>query len=96
MGPRYLIEEFSAIMDDKMWANDDKPGWHDADPRDLLLELQGEVAELIDAVTDNECPDAIALEAADVANYAMMIADRMGGIPHDDSVDWRGRREVAS
>lgn len=41
----------------------------------LLDKLDEEVGELIEAIEDNENGDVVLLEAADVANIAMMLAD---------------------
>lgn len=80
-------------MEVKLRANDHKGGWMQDDPLRLLTRLQEEFAELIiafwDAVgasyrekrftyTDEE-KIRIVHEAADVANFAMMVADNFTG-----------------
>lgn len=52
-----------------------KGDWRDADPQDLLIELINEVSELARAMRCRWQVDEIASEAADVANYAAIIAD---------------------
>lgn len=60
---------------DEEWANSTTSTFK------LFGYLLGEVQELQEALTDkNSTPDDIAKEAADVANFAMMIADRAGGL----------------
>jgi NTP pyrophosphatase (non-canonical NTP hydrolase) len=74
---------FAYEMENRLRANDDKRGWTDVPPEDLLALLDGEVSEL--GIEILERPDGtgsirhnadrIRREAADVANYAMMIAE---------------------
>lgn len=60
---------------DEEWDN------YNTSLRQLFDMLLDEVQELFNELTDkNSTPDDIAKEAADVANFAMMIADRAGGL----------------
>ncbi|RLG71285.1 MAG: hypothetical protein DRO04_00040 [Candidatus Iainarchaeum archaeon] len=65
---------FSFLMRKKLYANNHKGLWLDCSYRRLLSLLKDEVKEHAHA-KENEPPDNIMLEAADVANFAMMIAD---------------------
>jgi len=63
-------------MEERLRANDHKGGWGDSDCYWLLKRLRMETKELSDALWDG--PDSqIQKEAADVANFAMMIADNV-------------------
>ena len=55
-----------------------KPTWHKIDIQDLFDRLGDEVDELKEAVDCNIALDIID-EAADVANFCMMIADKARG-----------------
>jgi NTP pyrophosphatase (non-canonical NTP hydrolase) len=78
--PRPIIHAFAERMEQKLAANDSKEPWTNI-PKSFLMEcLEEEVNELRRALFLHESPNAIALEAADVANYAMMIASVYGDI----------------
>jgi NTP pyrophosphatase (non-canonical NTP hydrolase) len=71
------ILRFAKIMEHKLSLNrhkGDRTGWLKADPEQLLDFLDDEVEELAEAMQGNENSNVI-LEAADVANFAMMISD---------------------
>jgi NTP pyrophosphatase (non-canonical NTP hydrolase) len=60
-------------MLDKLEANKSKPYWDKESLLTLAKLMQGEVDELVDAILHGSQQDII-MEAADVANFAMMIA----------------------
>ena len=69
---RWFVQE----MEWKLQANDHKGGWRECHPFALFERLQEEVEEIRAQL--NADPDDIAklvAECADVANFAMMIAD---------------------
>lgn len=72
---RESVQWFAEQMEARLKANDHKGGWE----RDLLSRLFDrlceEAVELEQAIEGNATVDQIAREAADVANFAMMIAD---------------------
>src|SRR5688572_3388734 len=70
---------FVGLMEERLWANAHKPGWKQDSAPALFRRLQEEAAEL-DGAIDFGTPGEIAKEAADVANFAMMIADVCGGL----------------
>ena len=79
---RPALRAFAQDMEARLRANDHKSGWlHDHDPH-LLKRLEKNLAKLTRALEDaallkqNGCHEAISREAADVANFAMMLADR--------------------
>ena len=89
------LHSFQRIMWDKLKANTHKGSWHVNSPEYLLKRLREEVDELEKAIlrpvrpADASGPfsidgnaEEVAKEAADVANFAMMIADVMGGLPY--------------
>ena len=71
---------FAVLMELKLRHNDHKDHWRLLGLEEMLRLLDIEVDELKDATQDNVSSDNIALEAADVANFAMMIADNCGGL----------------
>lgn len=74
---------FALLMEAKLEANrhkGDRDGWIRCSVGDFLLpRLREEFGELCDALPEG-APAEIAAEAADVANFAMMIADVCGGL----------------
>ncbi len=78
---RPSVAWFAEQMEAKLRENDHKAGWLTQHPVILLDLLRGEVRELRNAVGDNLKTldsDEVVREAADVANFAMMIADNFG------------------
>lgn len=79
---RKEVADFALVMERKLREKDHKGGWDDMDFGVLLIMLREEVQELDDAIeTYKDTPDGenledMILECADVANFAMMIADR--------------------
>lgn len=86
--PRDAVLRFAARMEERLRANDHKPGWSEDYLADLASRIDRETAELRRALKGPELfPGSMAdnysagqlqviiKEAADVANFAMMIAD---------------------
>jgi NTP pyrophosphatase (non-canonical NTP hydrolase) len=91
---RESVRLFAEAMETKLRENDHKGHWGDCDPRWLLARLDEERGELIDTVFVRlrqqkdgldwpESAESILREAADVANFAMMVADVCGGLRRD-------------
>jgi NTP pyrophosphatase (non-canonical NTP hydrolase) len=84
---RQCVLKLAELMNQKLDANSAKGGWDECTTEYLCARLAEEVGELIAvAIRDRGLPPsarraAIAGEAADVANFAMMIADNAGGLP---------------
>jgi len=90
--PRPEVLAFARAMEEKLRRNDHKGGWKDESARSLLERAEDEIDELDLAVTclrDDECghhpSEAAKLEnvlgeAADVANFVMMVADVCGAL----------------
>lgn len=77
------VRAFAVAMEERLKANDWKGGWGDDSPDALLKRLGEEVVELrkeIRKPNAKKDPDQIRREVADVANFAMMIADVCGAL----------------
>lgn len=76
---RPVVAAFASQMERKLALHDDRPGWqHDSDDS-LMVRLREEVNELHVALDrGRHVPLDIVGEAADVANFAMMLADNSG------------------
>lgn len=66
---------FFQAMADKLSANSHKRGWDECSVGYLRTRLAQEVCELRRAIDRRAPAEAITKECADVANFAMMIAD---------------------
>ena len=73
--PRPALVTFAEEMERKMALNDDKPSFRLESTNALLQKLRMEVRELEDAIKMVEPPARVLEEAADVANFAYMIAE---------------------
>jgi len=65
---------FAEHMERRLRVNDHKGGWHDCGTPRLMHRLFDEVCELHAATYSNDFAGMIQ-EAADAANFAMMVAD---------------------
>lgn len=87
------VRAFADLMEAQLRANDHKPGWKDDTDLDLFERLGQESAELLAALHRNakrlmwgdswvmeDTVPRVGAEAADVANFAMMIADVCGAL----------------
>lgn len=72
---RTEVQWFAEIMERTLRDNDHKGGWKGCTDEYLISRLREEVDELIAAMAAKEPRDVIYKEAADVANFALMIAD---------------------
>src|SRR3989344_5237680 len=72
---RSSVQHMAALMELQLTANDHKGGWQSVTEYSLYHRLLEEVAELYEALFTRR---NIGKEAADIANYAMMIADVTG------------------
>lgn len=83
-GIRDEVAQFAALMERKLKANDHKDHWSDSGMSYLLKRLREELVELERILLAQSVPttEEVAGEAADVANFAMMIADNFGALPH--------------
>lgn len=86
------LSSYALVQDmlHKLQMNDHKGGWSNLSHEQLLMLLQQEMLELSKAVFTKESPREIGYEAADVACFAMMIADNAGAYkdrPHATLMD---------
>lgn len=84
------VAAFAQLMEAKLRENDHKGDWEHEHPDDLMNRVHDEVEELQVAIHLWGCslgtgtlPAAkvVGKEAADVANFALMIAHVCGGLP---------------
>ena len=69
---------FALEMEGKLSQNrhkGDREGWVNDHPLALLCRIEDEVAELKLAIVNGETPGEVTKEAADIGNFAMMVAD---------------------
>lgn len=74
------LEQFMQVMRDKLNENQHKPRWDGDTIEWLMMRLKEETQELVEAIDFNEPPRNVARECADIANFAMMIADVSKGL----------------
>jgi hypothetical protein len=80
------VKNFGAAMIGKLVVNHDKGGWEACDMQYLFRRLQEEILELQHAVHHGADPARVLGEAADVANFAMMITENHKA--EHDAVSW--------
>lgn len=96
---RPALRQFALLMEARLRANDYREGWRGLGTLQILAGLQASLADLLRqlapataAANTAAAPaqrEAIAVEAANIANWAMFIADQWGGL--DAEHDGRGR-----
>ena len=69
------VRAFALAMEERLRANDHKGGWRDLAVSYLMARLHEESAELDEVVRLGGSPEQAKHDAADVANFAMMVAD---------------------
>ncbi len=76
------VRAFADAMERRLRANDWKGGWQNENVWHLLGRLRGETYELEGTLPTVSRPTGPGVldEAADVANFALMIADVCGGL----------------
>lgn len=89
MGTRFLkarpeVQKFAYLMECRLNCNSHKPGWKNEDASTLIVRLRDQLEEL-NATTiyprdDGYHASVVGDEAADVANFAMMVADVSGSL----------------
>jgi len=83
-GPRPQVRQFADLMEARLKANDHKGGWRGERLPYLLRRLREETDELYEAMGPSldwkMISETVGREAADVANFAMMIADICGAL----------------
>jgi hypothetical protein len=85
--PRDAIVRFSRYMEQKLKINDHKKHWNVCSDQYLLSRLKEEVFELEQEMGKSGSGMDVIQECADVANFAMMIADNFRRrIPGEDDL----------
>lgn len=83
-GYHLMVEIFSGEMVEKLLKNSHKGGWDSCTPAYLSRRLGNELKELREIMHDSyktpETKNEIIRECADIANFAMMIAQNVGGL----------------
>jgi NTP pyrophosphatase (non-canonical NTP hydrolase) len=75
------VRRFAELMELKLRENDHKGGWGDDTCGALFARMIEEGDELHEALAQiRPIPEKVASEAADVANFCLMIADNAGGL----------------
>jgi len=87
LGLRDPLARFAMEMERVLRENDHKRGWADCSQVWLLNRLKQETAELERALASGK---NIVKEAADVANFAMMIADNACEVAPLDALGTEG------
>lgn len=75
VGLRAEVLWFAQAMERELQANDHKSHWSGCEVTYLLRRLRDEMGELDRALSNGAPSERIISEAADVANFAMMVAD---------------------
>jgi NTP pyrophosphatase (non-canonical NTP hydrolase) len=86
LGLRDELARFANVCERVLRSNDHKRGWWHLTVGHLLRRLGQERAELARAIRRGASPAEVESEAADVANFAMMIAENY-------RCEWRGKRD---
>ncbi len=69
------VNWYSHLMTNELMKHLDRPGWKHESTEYLLGRLGEELIELAEAIRLNDTKERIEKEAADVGNFAMMLAD---------------------
>ena len=73
-------EAFKLAMLQKLLENEHKKPWENLNREQLMFFIVQELKELAEAL-EGGTPEEVRRECADVANFAMMIADNFGDLP---------------
>jgi len=79
-GCRPEVILFARAMERELRANDHKSGWKDEDVVHLLSRISDETRELKRVIGEGRSLNTILSEAADVANFCMMVTDVVGAL----------------
>ncbi len=70
------MDDFITLMQAKILLNQHKGGWERLHASDLIKLMKAEIKELEKSLNDMDYKNS-AMECADVANYAYMLADKI-------------------
>ncbi len=88
---RDVVKWFARAMEQRLKENDHKGGWERCTDEYLFRRLVEEVGELSIAIhdTSSEREELVLKEAADVANFTMMIVDNATANIHSKLFNYR-------
>ena len=92
--PRAEVHWFAERMEAELAENDHKRHWSSCTPGWLLKRLEDEVAELRRAVETGAPAARVFSVAADVGNFAMMIADHAAHDAEASANAWNGAEVI--
>ena len=93
---RVLVERLGHYQRAKLSLHSDREHWREwGDDAFYLTRAREEIGELMDAISENQTPSQVWREAADVANFAAMIADRYAARYADEHHDGDVRTALA-
>jgi len=72
---RPCVISFANAMELKLKQNDHKGGWSSDTVDQLISKIMLELSELVSTIENGKSSHDVLLECADVANFAMMIAE---------------------
>ena len=75
MTDEHSVNQFALLMKKKLYDKRHKGHWRNQDRSWLFAQLIKEVGELAERLSEDATWIEIAEEAADVANFSMMVAD---------------------
>lgn len=81
MRTRASVNRFAELMEAELRENDHKGGWKDCEPGWLLRRAGQELDELRRSYAAGEPSQVIKSEAADVANFLMMLTENYKRTP---------------
>lgn len=87
------VQAFAALMEETLRRHDRKGGWRHLCRSALYTRLQGEVGELQTELIDGRSEDQICRETIDIANYALMLCDIVGGLEVETVEQQEARHE---
>lgn len=76
---RPVVTCFAEEMEEQLQANEHKGGWKSCDEDCLWDELTKNITILDFALANSDTPEVLR-RCANIANFAMMIADNFGGL----------------
>lgn len=74
---RPIVKSFAMKMEKQLSSNEDKGGWEGTSAGFLLEEIHGNLRRLREAINSG-APEEVIRRAANVANFAMMLAENEG------------------
>lgn len=76
--PRKEVMKFASYMENQLAVNEHKGHWHREHQEFLFREMARNVSKLYEALNTDKDKAEVTIRAANIANFAMMIADNEG------------------